>query len=408
MSDVRTELRERMEHIPVIDAHEHLRPESGHLQTDYNFFHLLVPYVVYDLYSAGMPAELAFHGPSTDEEIERYWKTIAPLWKYVRHGSYLRPTRLALREFWGIDDITDQNYKEIGEMLNATRSPGHYRRVLVDKCNIKYVLNQIHEISFPEPFMKGGLVLDSYLRPGRIASFIENSEQEPSLEDYCLHVRDEITKAKQAGAVQVKFDISHTFCFALDPDEAKREFEQLRKQPDLDSAPALASYISDKVLSYLPELDMVAAVHTGVWHDIRIENPEHLFPVVAKHPDVAFDIYHMGIPYVHECGFLGKNYHNAYLNLCWSHIIAPEMVIRALEEWLDFVPTNKVFGFGGDFLYNPEQTWGHLQIAKDNLSEVFARKIVKGHLDIDAAEEILRLWLYENPARVYGLDQPTA
>jgi predicted TIM-barrel fold metal-dependent hydrolase len=113
----------------------------------------------------------------------------------------------------------------------------------------------------------------------------------------------------------------------------------------------------------------------------------------------------MGVPYVHECGFLGKNYPNVYLNLCWSHIIAPEMIVRAIAEMLDYVPTNKVFGFGGDFLYNPEQTWGALQIAKENLSEVFARKVERGMMGVDEAEEILRLWLYENPAKAYGLQE---
>jgi len=392
-----------MDRIPIIDAHEHLRDERAHLQTNYSFFHLMIPYIMYDLYSAGMPERWLRQGPSSEAEVAQCWRDVEPVWRYVKHGSYARSMLRALKEFWGIDDITAANYKEIGELLNATREPGHYRKVLVEKCGFKWVLNQVRAYSHEEPFMKGAFVVEHHLKASAMRAFVEQSGGKATLDDYCDSVAAEMRRARESGAVQAKFDVSHGLCRPLDADRAFDEFEQLKRDPEFGPTGALSHYISDKLLAEMPGLGMPAAVHTGVWDDIRAQSPEHLYSVVARHPDVTFDVYHMGIPYVHECGFLGKNYPNVYLNLCWSHIVAPEMIVRALGEMLDYVPTNKVFGFGGDFLYNPEQTWGALQIAKDNLAEVLARKVHKGVMGIDDAEEILRLWLYENPARVYRL-----
>jgi len=400
---LRETLRDRIDRIPVVDAHEHLRDEKSHLSTDYNFFHLMIPYIVYDLYSARMPQKWLHRGPVGEAEVDQCWRDVEPLWRYVKYGSYARSMLRALKEFWGIGDITASNYREIGDLLNATRQPGHYRKVLVEKCGIEWVLNQVGAYTHEQPFMKGAFVLEPWLSGRAMSAFVEENGREATLDDYCRFVAAEIRRAKEHGAIQVKFDVSHGFRRPLDQERAVAEFERLKSEPASPPGGALMHYVSDQMLSALAEIDMPAAVHTGVWHDIRDQSPEHLYSVVPQHPGVTFDVYHMGIPYVHECGFLAKNYPNVYLNLCWSHIVAPEMIVRTIAEMLDYVPANKVFGFGGDFLYVPEQTWGALQVAKDNLVEAFAHKIERGVMDIDSAHEILRLWLYENPARVYRL-----
>jgi hypothetical protein len=72
---------------------------------------------------------------------------------------------------------------------------------------------------------------------------------------------------------------------------------------------------------------------------------------------------------------------------------------------LDYVPVSKVFGFGGDFATMPENIWAHLQIARENFAEVFSARIARGRMDLDGAKQVLKLWMYDNPARVYRLGQ---
>jgi hypothetical protein len=111
----------------------------------------------------------------------------------------------------------------------------------------------------------------------------------------------------------------------------------------------------------------------------------------------------MGIPYVRECAFLGKNYPFAYLNLCWSHCVSEQMTKTTLNEWLDLVPVNKIFGFGGDINNLPQHVWGQLHQALQNLSEALAHRIHIGRMDTEYAKYVLKLWLYDNPKKIYKL-----
>ena len=139
---IREDLLSRMSNMKVIDTHDHLTPESAHLKMKFNFFHLFIPYVQFDLMSAGMPGEWLWRAPEKDEDIDRYWKAISPLWKYVKHGSYARPVIMALKEFWDVDDIDDGNYREIGDKLNVSNKPGLYGRIFTDRCKVEWILNQ--------------------------------------------------------------------------------------------------------------------------------------------------------------------------------------------------------------------------------------------------------------------------
>lgn len=402
--DIKSILMKKLEKMPVIDTHEHFCPEKKHYGLKFNFFSLFQPYIQHDLKCAGMPVEWMQRPPVTEEELEQCWKDIRDIWKYVRHGSYARVMRMALKEFYGFQDINDDNYKEIGKLLNENNKPGLYERVLFDKCNIKYIINQHFDYSFEEPYMKGAIQMTLlYGMPAKMKEFIEAAKKHVKLSDYVEYVRNDVETAKKQGALLIKFDVS-SFIHPVDISKAEDEFQRLVNGDNIFRTTHVEPYICDLALQWAAEYDMVAAVHTGVWGDIREKNPEILFPIIYKYPQVTFDIYHAGMPYVRECGFLGKNAENTYLNLCWSYIVSPEMTRSAVNEWLDFVPANKIFAFGGDFFSNPENIWAHLQIAKDCLADIFADRIVKGTIDIDGAEEVLRMWFYDNPARVYKLD----
>jgi hypothetical protein len=79
------------------------------------------------------------------------------------------------------------------------------------------------------------------------------------------------------------------------------------------------------------------------------------------------------------------------------------MVLNSLDEWIDIVPTNKIIGFGGDVQTLPQHMVGMLDVAEETLATALARRIARGRLDLPGAKRILKAWLYDNPARVYGL-----
>ena len=123
-----------------------------------------------------------------------------------------------------------------------------------------------------------------------------------------------------------------------------------------------------------------------------------------KHPDVRFDIYHAGMPYVRETAIIGKNFANAWLNLCWSHIISPRMTVSALDEWIDLVPANKIIAFGGDYGTTcVECIYGHLVIARENLARVLGCRVEEGLITFDQALSLAEDWFYNVPDELYKL-----
>jgi predicted TIM-barrel fold metal-dependent hydrolase len=142
-----------------------------------------------------------------------------------------------------------------------------------------------------------------------------------------------------------------------------------------------------------------------MWGDYRRLDVKHLIPVVMRHPEATFDVYHMSFPSFHDAVVVAKNNANVYANLCWTHVISPTMARAAMRELLDFVPVNKVFGFGGDYHARAaEKIIGHLRMAQDNLAHVFAERIEEGTMNEEQALVVLQKWLWDNPARVYSLD----
>ena len=90
-TSLRDRLKAHMGTISAIDAHEHLRTSEQHVSSSYTFFHLFIPYTVFDLVSAGMPQRWMDRHPANDTEAEQCWNDIEPIWPYVKHGSCRPP-----------------------------------------------------------------------------------------------------------------------------------------------------------------------------------------------------------------------------------------------------------------------------------------------------------------------------
>ena len=137
--------------------------------------------------------------------------------------------------------------------------------------------------------------------------------------------------------------------------------------------------------------------------DFRTLDSQHLIPIVQRHPNTRFDLYHMGMPEVRQTGVIGKNFPNVWLNLCWCHIISQRMTVAALDEWLDMVPVNKILAFGGDYGKPVEKVYGHLVMAREDIALVLARRVRDGLMTESQAVEVARRWFWDNPKELYGL-----
>jgi hypothetical protein len=412
--------------IKVIDAHEHLAPEKERTKRKVDVVCLFAPpYTGTDLISAGMPQKSATFGwngwyssetwdmlADTNIPLKRRWEIISPYLEKIRYGSYARNVYLSVKEFYGFEDINDENYEQISEEMNKANTPGIYYRILREKCKIQTALTQggrtDYDYNLLIPLMHSdwadiGSKKDIDLKAKELGESVR------TLDDYLSLMEERLKRWKVEGVVGIKMVV-----VSLNPEydrnKAIKLFNSLMKKPDtviLSSFPLLdplRSYLLDEMLEMCAKLDLVVAVHTGVLGDFRCLNPTNLIPLLIKHPNTKFDIYHMGIPWVRETGLIGKNFPNAWLNLCWSHIISPKLVISALDEWIDMVPISKIIAFGGDHdTENAECIYGHLIMAKENISKVLGGRIRDGLMTMKDAIAIAEEWFYQVPKKLYKL-----
>jgi hypothetical protein len=101
--------------------------------------------------------------------------------------------------------------------------------------------------------------------------------------------------------------------------------------------------------------------------------------------------------------FLAKNYPNVALNLCWVFIIDPLYAQEMIQRAIVTLPQSKIHAFGGDYEDIPEFAAGHLRLAREVLCAALCERVESGWLDEDAALDIARAYLFDNPNAFFGL-----
>ena len=408
--EIGAELLDAMQTMPVIDAHEHMPPEKQRVETPVDFATLFSHYTQTDLKSAGLSEDDYQRLQDPQLDVDEKWNLFRPYWEHIRYMSYARPALIAAREFYNCDDINDNTYRALSQRMKEANKPGLYQRVMRDRCHIKVALTQIGAIPdadrdllvplLPMALWSGAPGADEMVSRGE-----PHGIQIRTLNDYLDAMRAGLEDWKAKGVVGLKM----TSAAGHDPstDEAANAFNELLRGHRQDSSP-LTWYLTHEAIRMAGELELVVAVHCGIiwdnWNDFYTTHPRNMIPFLLKHRNTRFDLYHAGIPWVRETGVIGKDFPNAYLNLCWCHIISPRMTVSFLDEWIDLVPIHKILGFGGDYHKPVEKVYGHLLMAKENIASVLAGRVADGLMTEPQAIQIAKRFLFDNPKELYQLD----
>jgi len=402
---VERELYQAMAELEIIDCHEHLAPEKKRVQTSVDVFTLFSHYTHGDLVVAGMSEENYKTLFDRSQPLEQRWKLFAPYWKEIRWGCYARSALLAAEKFYGVADINEKTYVELSERMQKANTPGIYERVLRDACNIRVALTQCFSTELDSPLLIPLMPLAEAMDTWEpLAHPVFEPEADiRSLDEYVDAVRRYVKRVKAEGAVGLK-TISNPYG-EPNRDEARRAFEKLRdgKESKLPYMNPIRDYVIDQTISFATKEDLVIAVHTGYWGDFRDLDPLHYIPILLRHSKARFDIYHLGYPWMRETLMLGKGFANVWLNFCWTHIISQRFAVAGLDEAIDLVPMNKIIAFGGDYNLPVEKVYGHLVMAREDIAEVLARRIMKGQITESQALDLVKKWFWDNPKELYKL-----
>lgn len=430
-STVYHRLLDQVQALPVIDCHEHLTGPEARPKYKEPIAALILGYIQNDLESAAFDipwkefCKLMDEGVSTDEK----WPLFEKLWHRTEHTAYARVTRLVLQHTYGEHEMTRPALERVAEKLAQMDEAAYFRTI--DEANIQVMLVDVlgwlpqglgsfldgkktfpakwrlmislpdfHPVKFSwESIQSIGVLVDRHIT---------------SLDEYLEAVFLVFQRCIEKGAIGIKDQSAYEriLDFELVPQaEAEKQFNRLLADPRRglgwpESKP-LNDYLFHQFMRFARELKLPVQLHTGhmagIYNRVDKTNAAYLAPVLELHREVRFDLFHGNWPYLGDLLFLGKNYPNVALDLCWLHIIDPAYAIDLLERAVLTMPHSKLHAFGGDYGDAPEFITAHLQIARQNISAALAGLVEGGWLDEEQAFGLAKDWLFNNPNRFFNL-----
>jgi hypothetical protein len=413
----------------LFDSHEHFWEEAQRVSKPLDFFSLASDYVIGDLTSAGLPPDAAQtiqDGKAAD--LER-WRAFEPYWKHARFTGYGRALRLAVRDLYGVEEISLTTLPKINHALMTSNRPGIYRRLVRDRTGIRAYVQDDYWNAVPVRSTDDLPVMarrfDRFIVPSGPADIRKLEELTDvsitSLPTLQGSLRKSFLQNLDAGMITVKVGLAYMrdlYFREVEPADAARDFERLMKSGEKEPGGFrgtfvrpfrnLEDFMFHQVMQLADAYGVPAQIHTGIQAGNRgvVTNsrPTLLTHIFLLYPRISFDLFHISYPYQNELSALAKSFPNVYADFCWAHVISPEVARRTMAEFLDTVPVNKIFGFGGDYHY-PELSYAHAKMARQNIADVLAEKVEDGACTEEEALDIGRMLLHDNAARFFMKEQ---
>ena len=427
MSDLYKSLYSEIEKIPLVDTHEHLMSERMRINQKIDFFYWFSQYASSDLVSAGMPKAGLEFLLDPNRSLEERWEKFEPFWGAARTTGYGRVLQIAARDLFGVDDINSSTYIELSDKITASNYEGWYEVVLKERANI--AVSVLQPLIDPTPldgfdrrFFAPVYGLDTIITPTNrdelAALEVDFGMAIQSFNDLLIAMDAALERAINADVVALKVALAYNRTLRFDKTtkaDAERVFNRLYRYPvgttrqapiSWDEAKPLQDYLMHQAIRRAIIYDLPIQIHTGIQEGngnfLANAHPMHLVNLFIEYPQARFDLFHAGYPYQSEMAVLGKNFPNVYLDMCWLHAISPWVARQTLNEWIETVPANKIFAFGGDYIF-VEGAYAHAQWARKNVAMVLTEKVETGYLVENEAVELAHLIFHHNAAQFFDL-----
>ncbi|MFW6303031.1 MAG: amidohydrolase family protein, partial [Candidatus Sumerlaeota bacterium] len=401
----------------TIDAHEHLPPEQSPISEQKDFYSLFEHYCQGDLVAAGASGEDLAVFADRERPLSERWERFSPFLSTIRGGGYARAALLVVRDILGYADLNDDTFEAVSDALQQLNRPGLYEYILKERCRIAACIECwcLDKGPYPDYFYHiapGTDVLDLGKRDA-VQDLARKCDRDVTVLDDVLECMDALVEDWNFKPHVVGIKIPHAYSRSLDfqqtdPGQARRLFERVMRDDDLEASDfrPLQDFLMFALVERAASVDLPVVIHTGLqagnFHRIADGNPLHLQSLLETFPRARFDLLHGGMPWVRETAALAKQFPGVYLSMAWMHIISPFQSRSALSEWLDMLPNNKIFGFGGDYRI-VEKVYGHLVLARQNIAAVLAGKIRHDAMSHSDALVVARRLFHDNPRDFYGL-----
>lgn len=422
------DLREYIDHVPVIDTHEHYIRGTKPYKINNILEFAVATYYISDCQSVSCDIEDQVTTAITNNNLpfDKRYEIFEKAYKKSNKTAYAASVHRGLKECWGIDNLSKESLIALEHKIKD-RDESFYEDIM-KKYNIKAkILNVCDDNRFKaivegkaddySTYCRHAFPLFSYHTINNIGSIRRMNEYIGrniiTLDDYIEAFNVFFNKSLELGIVCVKDQSAYVRNIEfknVTKHEAEKVFNKIILNPIDVVGPDEAKVLNDYLFHYFMRLaqkhKLPVQLHTGHMAGIRNEisktNAVHLNKLIQLYSDVKFDLFHGNWPYMDEYLFLGKNYPNVSLDLCWVQGIDPIYSIELMKRAIVTMPQSKIMAFGGDTDYI-EQTIGFLSIARDNVAYALSDMVDSSWLSMNEAREIACDWFFNNPNELFDL-----
>lgn len=421
LSQVRQVIFRRVWETPLVDTHEHLPDEADCLRgpggtTHENWAVLLQHYLNSDLVAAGMPREDYRRFFSEGLSPREKWQLLAPWWPAVKNTGYGLAVRIALRELYGVDDLSAETVEKVASAFQENRRPGFYRRILcelgkIHSCQVDS--GRFRESSDPLLLMQDISLVGMFVGPNLRGFGEPTGINVQGLADWHRVIDWWFERyGKYATAVKSQNAYARNIDYEEVPAETAEPIFRKRLNGDKltpDEQKTLEDHLFWYAVRRATNEGLPIKLHTGYYAGENYMplgrvglNPAACCELCRKAPETTFVFMHICYPYYEDILSVAKHYTNAYIDMCWAWIINPVAAKDFLKKYLVTAPANKIFTFGGD--YRPvEPVLGHALIARHGIALALSELVEEGYLELDDALELVEPIMNGNARRVFRI-----
>lgn len=203
-----------------------------------------------------------------------------------------------------------------------------------------------------------------------------------TLESYCEFIHNSILKWKNAGHPACK--INSAYVRSLDFEDVDKDIAQKIWNSDFSKLQKsdlklIQDYLACFAVRSCAKIGLPIQIHAAfgdapglLWKNATPVNLEKFFADPSFfHPTII--LLHGGMPEYFLAGWYASTYANVYLDFSWLSMFSDNILIKCLNEWLDFVPYNKLL-FGTD-AWSPELFWAATNEGRRVVTKVLSYKL---------------------------------
>ncbi len=422
MNKIRQRLGDEIAAMPVFNYHEHCWKafSTDHEQElDLPYF-LYFGYLSSNLRAAGLDQTPDFDylsDPQLEDGSERAWSLMAPYLEVVRNTVFYRYLLISLRDLFDIEenDLYGETWRRASQRIRqysrdrkgrgaelAARM-GTTATVLDAKAGLAILPN-----TEPSSHTLINVIrLDGFIHEGRrLDKFLEDFPGK-DFEQWVELFEEMFARSLKNGAAGFKCGLAYNrrLDFGSPPrQEAARIFDRGVLEATPEEKKTFQDYMMNRLAELCVEADVPLQIHTGMTSHIGDSNPVHLTEFFYQHPDLRVDLFHGGYPWSTLAGLMANNHENVFIDGCWLHGISYAGYRQALTSWIETVPMNKIFAWGGDHTIL-EQSYGSLVVARELVADVLADLVQRDYFDVELALLVARRMLHDNGVEFWRLQE---